>query len=1332
MDFLPYYFKSNDTYKDNNGKGLLEKYLEIFGNYFEDIIVTDIKSLSDILDISNTDDIYLGYLWEFLGQLPYANPKAIDPDKWKAYFNGFDSDTTIHQLSKYWLYPKDTVDGDLILSEDTVRDLLKYSITLFKIRGTEKFFKTLMALYGLKIDILESQSSPITVSQHDDDYDYAGTDQDYLGDDDDYAGVPNFYKKFNTVTKIDGSGASLNNGSTMDNTSVCNTCASIHFKLYIPSSILSGGNVDKYIDRIESIIKRFLPINVRPIFEWVDQDGQLYSITGTRILRPFVLVDTLPRPDYIPSYYNNNQQGVGEIFETMDGYPGWYLYLPNTISNLRILANGGFVVPVHANLSELNWIIGTKVRVMVLILPVDSLGTPIDIKDDIELNPVFFTINDGELEYESGHIFEFIIGSSKIPISINPKPVLLDNYWKAWYTQDLPVIFNASLKRVSYKFGVDYNSEVITSFDYGDKGSIPILSYKEIALIVNGTIVDTKSLPVSFIWNNDKDNPYYPEPLEDDETRYRFTIEPTTSGEQFFYMLDNPARHFTVITNMNKLDTRVVLTPSVLQLDDDNLSVKSRIDVRLGDGSIDIPNVLPGYEVDIAYKDWFNSNVTVNSDRGLCKAYYSGTFTVITDNVNRGSLLSLYIPILANPVHNNSQNMEITCIGHINITEEDGEEVYDSVTLKANINLLTKNINFIQLNDDGTVINGPSSWYGILNNRAHNTIFNIEDVSYSNGYKIVKLTFNIGVLVHGLDNSTYKIDPSLFYWNLETLSYTNLIVRSVKNKDLVYNVGELASFNRPSIQEFKASYINDISFSLVNATSGRLDIIGAFSSGIKYTLEIIDNDYSDNKANTIRLPYRFDERTSPKASIKLDLNLFTNLNQVNGIDTEHQFPNYFDWDVVIFWGSTPMGQLLTTVTCDDDSYNEVPDPYDDTKFIPANNYGKSGSIILNFNKVVEKDPETGDIISVGDRDYEPRGTDNPGGSNFPPGLYTIMMHSRSPMEGQDYYRVIELYEDRDPNERQIHIDVDVISRAWINPIGINGSTNPSKTWGYYKSHLESMVTEASYDTHVEVPEFRVLLSNNNIGYKKVWLYKALPIESFNPDSDMVEGNINYRDLIYQDIGGDSTKTDSSSLTKSPGTGNAWIFTGTVYDIGELVKGPEEPGSYMLVVHQTIADKVTIGKAYIEVVEKANYVLRINPTAAVLEEEDTAVQTEINVTSDAKWPKKLRLWSAATNKWLNLDGDSNTSQTIFPVTFLAYTAGVYDFTVYEYDESTDSWVILQTDNGQLNGTFNVVRNTTLSPEYRTWLWDSEDILTVDLAMVNSDSSIPWTAIISEDQ
>lgn len=46
IDYLPFYYKSKDTYKDDNGQGILEKLLEICGTYFQDNIKAEIDSLS--------------------------------------------------------------------------------------------------------------------------------------------------------------------------------------------------------------------------------------------------------------------------------------------------------------------------------------------------------------------------------------------------------------------------------------------------------------------------------------------------------------------------------------------------------------------------------------------------------------------------------------------------------------------------------------------------------------------------------------------------------------------------------------------------------------------------------------------------------------------------------------------------------------------------------------------------------------------------------------------------------------------------------------------------------------------------------------------------------------------------------------------------------------------------------------------------------------------------------------------------------------------------------------------------------------------------------------
>ena len=46
IDFLPFEFKEQDTYKVD-GKGILERFLEICGNYFQEDITKDIDMFLD-------------------------------------------------------------------------------------------------------------------------------------------------------------------------------------------------------------------------------------------------------------------------------------------------------------------------------------------------------------------------------------------------------------------------------------------------------------------------------------------------------------------------------------------------------------------------------------------------------------------------------------------------------------------------------------------------------------------------------------------------------------------------------------------------------------------------------------------------------------------------------------------------------------------------------------------------------------------------------------------------------------------------------------------------------------------------------------------------------------------------------------------------------------------------------------------------------------------------------------------------------------------------------------------------------------------------------------
>lgn len=124
IEYLPFYYKDSDTYKDSDGKGILEKFLEICGTYFQDNIKKSIdNTLEHCLKIDkDIDDTYLNYIWESFGKFPFAKPDS----------------KSILKLSK----------------EQKV-DLIKYVISLYKIRGSRKFYEIIFRLYSNKDNLLE-------------------------------------------------------------------------------------------------------------------------------------------------------------------------------------------------------------------------------------------------------------------------------------------------------------------------------------------------------------------------------------------------------------------------------------------------------------------------------------------------------------------------------------------------------------------------------------------------------------------------------------------------------------------------------------------------------------------------------------------------------------------------------------------------------------------------------------------------------------------------------------------------------------------------------------------------------------------------------------------------------------------------------------------------------------------------------------------------------------------------------------------------------------------------------------------------------------------------
>lgn len=137
-----YYYKDNDTYKDldpeGKDQGILERFINTCAEYFDHSIVPNIDNAVNLIDVDKTDDLYLNYLWDMLGQIPYAYGVLTNGEP-------YSEENYVRWLENTRkLYPK-----------ADARKALRYAIRLFQIRGTETFFKLLGSFYGLTIEIYD-------------------------------------------------------------------------------------------------------------------------------------------------------------------------------------------------------------------------------------------------------------------------------------------------------------------------------------------------------------------------------------------------------------------------------------------------------------------------------------------------------------------------------------------------------------------------------------------------------------------------------------------------------------------------------------------------------------------------------------------------------------------------------------------------------------------------------------------------------------------------------------------------------------------------------------------------------------------------------------------------------------------------------------------------------------------------------------------------------------------------------------------------------------------------------------------------------------------------
>jgi hypothetical protein len=122
MDFRDWFFRQfpeyhqvNDSYKDINGEGLLQRYLRGFGVELDEEFIPYIDSFIDIIDLEKCDDKFLPLIAYLLGSPP-------------------------------------NMDGTYA----TYRKLLLYAIALYKVKGTIQAYNIIANILGMSITIQEA------------------------------------------------------------------------------------------------------------------------------------------------------------------------------------------------------------------------------------------------------------------------------------------------------------------------------------------------------------------------------------------------------------------------------------------------------------------------------------------------------------------------------------------------------------------------------------------------------------------------------------------------------------------------------------------------------------------------------------------------------------------------------------------------------------------------------------------------------------------------------------------------------------------------------------------------------------------------------------------------------------------------------------------------------------------------------------------------------------------------------------------------------------------------------------------------------------------------
>lgn len=287
IDLFPSYFKENDTYKDAEGKGLLENFLNICGEYFKTSI-EDLDNYNYNLDLEHMDDLYLNHLWEFLGSFPFLRSNFYDERTFYSIFKGDNleeakdlSRRSVKTLLDYTLKGED--------KDKYIRRILPLVIGLYQIRGTDRFFEILFRLFGITNYVDISNYTGLTTTQR------ARVPSNHA-DKLDGTFNPKYISTFDNEDCFDKS-------SRFDREAKCNPFITRYYTIRNLPSTLDSTSKLEVISNIINLIREFVPYYIDPYFIVEDSSYNpsvtinVSNLTGTSVLSSGVV----PPRNQVPS-----------------------------------------------------------------------------------------------------------------------------------------------------------------------------------------------------------------------------------------------------------------------------------------------------------------------------------------------------------------------------------------------------------------------------------------------------------------------------------------------------------------------------------------------------------------------------------------------------------------------------------------------------------------------------------------------------------------------------------------------------------------------------------------------------------------------------------------------------------------------------------------------------------------------------------------------------------------------------------------------------------------------------------------------------------------------